>query len=629
MEERNIPGAPGLHDTGQSRGSTPPLHSRAASDNREPMNHSPTSTTNNTAAIIEFIQQMAPLDDRLREFREELWRLFLSPRSVGTGSEEILALGGLGLRWLAPNWPRRDADRNFPERLIPNGMMELTELDGSPAFSVGPKMPEEAVAFAYTETPDGYPQPSRDPLAGRYHKVMPNGAAPQHLKAGFTKFPFQGQIWIVNPMQYTRSVPPQFLMSPRQVALLESFYLPITQPSKPPPYWHTPWTNWRPQPFTSEFVTSYIDPSHPGPSPKAYNSDINLNNKWVVTVLQSRLRYFIPVNHPSSSAKIRNSAVEREFPRYGSVGKGQEAFILERQMAKLRKGDNFIYFCENVSSISLIIGNNTGNPYIIRVLTDISPSPFIDDTMWKANNLEPCGTQTGVTQFLAMLLLIIQVWGKGWMSTIDEIDSIVRVQLNDFLEEDNWTHLMFDNSFTLSKHYFSVLQILRIMDEWIERTDQDLKDLRAEFLLLPGVGDIPGKDLQVLDRNWDKVQAIIDKRIKAVRDRVARKVEEIKSLRDGLFNATSLRESTKGMALNRAIYVFTVITVIYTPVGFMAAFWALPFLNNAKDGVVPEPPAFRNTFIIIPILTYALAIAVAFIVGSETGRKLLKLKWER
>lgn len=37
-----------------------------------------------------------------------------------------------------------------------------------------------------------------------------------------------------------------------------------------------------------------------------------------------------------------------------------------------------------------------------------------------------------------------------------------------------------------------------------------------------------------------------------------------------LFNATSLREAVKGMALNRAIYVFTAVTIIYTPLGFIA-----------------------------------------------------------
>lgn len=42
-----------------------------------------------------------------------------------------------------------------------------------------------------------------------------------------------------------------------------------------------------------------------------------------------------------------------------------------------------------------------------------------------------------------------------------------------------------------------------------------------------------------------------------------------------LFNATSLREAVKGMALNRAIYVSTAVTIIYTPLGFIAVLFPL------------------------------------------------------
>lgn len=81
--------------------------------------------------------------------------------------------------------------------------------------------------------------------------------------------------------------------------------------------------------------------------------------------------------------------------------------------------------------------------------------------------------------------------------------------------------------------------------------------------------------------------------------RIEKKTEEIKSLWDGvcyflssghlqrpwpvdvvhlltcvtqpkLFSATSLPESTKAIALNQAIYVFTIVTVIYTPIGLLA-----------------------------------------------------------
>ncbi|KAI0182356.1 hypothetical protein EV127DRAFT_355057, partial [Xylaria flabelliformis] len=130
--------------------------------------------------------------------------------------------------------------------------------------------------------------------------------------------------------------------------------------------------------------------------------------------------------------------------------------------------------------------------------------------------------------------------------------------------------LMFDDSFTLSKNYFSILQLLRIIDDWAELVDQHLKLLKDKFFSPSLSGHLATEDLQVLMKNWDKVEDVMRRRKKAVQDRAARKAEEIKSLRDGLFNATSLRESTKSMALDRSIYVFTIITVIYTPVGFLA-----------------------------------------------------------
>lgn len=37
-----------------------------------------------------------------------------------------------------------------------------------------------------------------------------------------------------------------------------------------------------------------------------------------------------------------------------------------------------------------------------------------------------------------------------------------------------------------------------------------------------------------------------------------------------MFNATSLRETNNGMALNRSVYVLTAFTILYTPIGFMA-----------------------------------------------------------
>jgi hypothetical protein len=142
---------------------------------------------------------------------------------------------------------------------------------------------------------------------------------------------------------------------------------------------------------------------------------------------------------------------------------------------------------------------------------------------------------------------------------------------------------MFDKSFGRSKDYFVALQLLRIVDEWLDEVVPSVKELQKNPSLR-----YPAFFAAEAEENFNAAIRSIDERAAAVQQRVRKKVEEINSLRDGvcyytlmleeyfidnllqLFNATSLRESTKAMALNQAIYVFTVVTVLFTPVSFLA-----------------------------------------------------------
>ncbi|AEO70944.1 uncharacterized protein THITE_2057010, partial [Thermothielavioides terrestris NRRL 8126] len=131
--------------------------------------------------------------------------------------------------------------------------------------------------------------------------------------------------------------------------------------------------------------------------------------------------------------------------------------------------------------------------------------------------------------------------------------------------------LMFDDSFHLSRTYFAALQTLRRASNMVDDTIRNWSDLRRRWnsLVCPS-GMFSDDDLADAAHNWDTATAIIEARAQRVQATISRKSEEIKSLRDGLFNATSLREAGKSIALNRAIYVFTVVTVLYTPIGFLA-----------------------------------------------------------
>ncbi|KLO95321.1 Uncharacterized protein Y057_12741 [Fusarium fujikuroi] len=173
--------------------------------------------------------------------------------------------------------------------------------------------------------------------------------------------------------------------------------------------------------------------------------------------------------------------------------------------------------------------------------------------------------------------------------------------------------------------YFVALQILRIIDEWLDEVQSTVDDMSKDHVLLKA--SMWDHDY-TSNRFFGVAVRYVNEHATATKSRIQKKQEEINSLRDGLFNATSLRESTKAMALNQAIYVFTVVTVLFTPVSFLATFWALPFLNNPAEGsgTIPEPSAFRNSFIIMPILTYALVIGVAWFVGRRnSARELLDL----
>ncbi|KAF5597807.1 regulatory alcR [Fusarium pseudocircinatum] len=197
---------------------------------------------------------------------------------------------------------------------------------------------------------------------------------------------------------------------------------------------------------------------------------------------------------------------------------------------------------------------------------------------------------------------------------LEDLDSLERVE-----------ELMFDNSFKRSKDYFVALQTLRIIDEWLDEVLSTVEDMFKDPILVQAVlwAD---KDFALgSDRSYKAAIRYVSEHATATKSRVRKKQEEINSLRDGLFKATSLRESTKAMALNQAIYVFTVVTVLFTPVSFLATFWALPFLNNPTEGsdTVPEPSAFRNSFIIMPLLTYALVISVAWFVGQRNSTRAL------
>lgn len=93
---------------------------------------------------------------------------------------------------------------------------------------------------------------------------------------------------------------------------------------------------------------------------------------------------------------------------------------------------------------------------------------------------------------------------------------------------------MFDTSFTRSKDYFVAIQLLRIMDEWLDELLLSIDDLRG----MP----VWSRDRFGVDAAEDNIDAAIKgmkERATRFQTRVRKKSEEIKSLRDGVCSLLS------------------------------------------------------------------------------------------
>ncbi|CVL04995.1 uncharacterized protein FMAN_12992 [Fusarium mangiferae] len=359
--------------------------------------------------------------------------------------------------------------------------------------------------------------------------------------------------------------------------------------------------------------TSFLSTSFQGGYSVRTNHDLHNAIHW-------QIRYFSPIH------QIRNNAIRSLFSK--------------RQTVTLQHGSGETILQEKRVVVSFRVLREAPELFSILVLKDEDISPdthnpdqqFDSERFWKGYGATDPDYIFPFTYFLLEICRVFKTCMDAWEDTLRTIDKLVLVKLEDLDNLERVEELMFDNSFNRSRDYFVALQILRIIDGWLDEVQSTVEDMSKDHVLLKAA--LGGNDA-ISGESFEVAVRYVSEHATATKSRVRKKNEEINSLRDGLFNATSLRESTKAMALNQAIYVFTVVTVLFTPVSFLATFWALPFLNNPAEGsgTIPEPSAFRNSFIIMPILTYALVIGVAWFVGKRNSvRALLDLLgeyWEK
>ncbi|KAI0545471.1 hypothetical protein F4679DRAFT_462623 [Xylaria curta] len=234
----------------------------------------------------------------------------------------------------------------------------------------------------------------------------------------------------------------------------------------------------------------------------------------------------------------------------------------------------------------------------------------------------------GTIAFQTAILESVNVWETEWNSVLDSIDDCVRFRLDQTLRPKEIERWLFDDNFEQSRLYLTILQTLRIFAEYISTVSGDFRLLDDLFLKST---DFPmykmsQRELQALRLNWELVRETQKKAEQDLLSRISSKTEEVKTFRDGLFNASSLREANRSSVMGRYVIVFTVVTVLYLPPNFISTVLNMSIFT--KD-IAQWKWEFKVATVSVSLLTYILAVVSIIAVDWKNFKRRGLWWWDK
>ncbi|GAW19347.1 hypothetical protein ANO14919_088330 [Xylariales sp. No.14919] len=238
-----------------------------------------------------------------------------------------------------------------------------------------------------------------------------------------------------------------------------------------------------------------------------------------------------------------------------------------------------------------------------------------ENDAWHEFKLLNCLRWAGIAELQFSICRILQEWYEDWMALLDRIDEVVRVKSTDILQKESRQDLMYDDEqLSQSETYFSILQLFRVWEEIINETKRDLRRLAdiCHHNLNIGIQhshNAPEEEaaIAIIAENWKTVTSSFEGYAQKLLERMNRKTGEIKSLRDGLFNAQSVREATKATRMNQYLFIFTVVTILYLPPTFAATFFGMHLFDDENGPTEWTQETFWKVFGGVTGVTYLLA----------------------
>ncbi|KAL2812192.1 hypothetical protein BJX63DRAFT_432820 [Aspergillus granulosus] len=191
------------------------------------------------------------------------------------------------------------------------------------------------------------------------------------------------------------------------------------------------------------------------------------------------------------------------------------------------------------------------------------------------------GTLMGVGVSLLLNSAMLEWVSEQWITTLDVIDESLDASLAQITRLKR-RDLMFDSDqFVKSDQYFAVLQVLHICTGWIKETLRGLEELAREVnesLSAARLESTPPQDQESLRAIFSAVIADCEMRFQPVLDRIERKIEEVKGLRDGSFFGMHLFDPDGSSSASQTPFIITFVILSLTT--YLLAACALWFVRD-------------------------------------------------
>ncbi|KAL8671273.1 MAG: hypothetical protein Q9168_004227 [Polycauliona sp. 1 TL-2023] len=233
------------------------------------------------------------------------------------------------------------------------------------------------------------------------------------------------------------------------------------------------------------------------------------------------------------------------------------------------------YICERKFSVSWTGLTYPNGPTLMVVLSP--PVHYRDMEMEKqiGKEFSPPGNHWVINNLFGIV--------REWEEVLDALDAQTTLSSDVTFNSDARLGILFeDRNFSNSKRYFWALQSLRLFAEYIDGTMRNLSDI----LLCARYFDGSPRGSPLDWEFWENSKLEYSEKFGALRDRIERKRQEVQSLSDGLFSASSVAEGRLAAEQNSNIRLLTLVTIAYLPLNFASVRLPPKKRHNAN----PHPP---------------------------------------